>query len=184
MDPLKIIEKFYRPGSLVHSLLIAHSEKVAEKALQAARAIAKNGAPADETFIRDAAMLHDIGIYLTNAPKIGCFGERAYICHGYLGREILENEGLPGHALVAERHVGVGLSVNDIREQRLPVPERDMTPRSIEEITVCFADKFYSKGQDPLREKPVDEVRDSIRRYGEEKLVIFDEWLRMFGFNF
>ncbi|MDA8091496.1 MAG: HDIG domain-containing protein [Nitrospiraceae bacterium] len=181
MDPLKIIERFYKPGSLAHGLLIAHSEKVAEKALKSAQfAKNKTGAPADENFIREAAMLHDIGIFLTNAPKIGCFGDRPYICHGYLGREILEQEGLPRHALVAERHVGVGLTVDDIRSQGLPIPERDMSPRSIEEIIVCFADKFYSKGKDPLKEKSLEEVRASIRRHGEQKLRVFDEWLGMF----
>ncbi len=182
MDALKTLEKFYEPGSLAHGLLVAHSEKIAEKALQtAARFTEKSGVLADADFIREAAMLHDIGIFLTNAPKIGCFGDKPYICHGYLGREILEKEGLPRHALVAERHVGTGLTVNDIREKKLPIPERDMTPRSIEEIIVCFADKFYSKGKDPLREKPVEEVRASIGRYGEEKLRIFDGWLKMFN---
>ncbi len=59
-------------------------------------------------------MLHDIGIFLTNAPHIGCYGDKPYICHGYLGREILDKEGLPGHAMVCERHVGAGLTVTDI----------------------------------------------------------------------
>ncbi len=180
MDPLKLLEKYYPPGSLAHALLIAHSEKVTEKALQAAQAVKRSGGAVDEDFIRQAAMLHDIGVFLTHAPKIGCFGVKPYICHGYLGRQLLEKEGLPRHALVAERHVGVGLTINDIRQQNIPVPERDMTPRSIEEVIICFADKFYSKGKDPLKEKSTEEVRASIRRYGEEKLRIFDEWLKMF----
>ncbi len=180
MDPLELIEKYYKPGSLAHGLLVAHSEKVAEKALQAARVAQKNGETVDEDFIREAAMLHDIGIFLANAPKIGCFGDKPYICHGYLGRELLEREGLPDHALVAERHVGVGLTVDDIRRQKLPVPERDMSPRSIGEVIICFADKFYSKGKDPLKEKPLEEVKASISRYGDDKLKIFDGWLKMF----
>jgi uncharacterized protein len=48
----------------------------------------------DERFIQEAALLHDIGIFLTNAPKIHCFGDYPYICHGYLGAEILRKEGL------------------------------------------------------------------------------------------
>ncbi len=180
MDPLEIIGKYYGEGSPAHGLLIAHSKKVAEKALQAAHVAAGNGEAADEGFIYEAAMLHDIGIFLTGAPKIGCFGDRPYICHGYLGRNLLEKEGLPAHALVAERHVGTGLTVDDIRRQGLPIPERDMSPRSIEEIIICFADKFYSKGKDPLREKPLAEVRASISRYGEDKRRVFDTWLRMF----
>ena len=188
MDPLKIIGKFYGPGSAAYGLLVAHSEKVAEKALLSAARLArkkekqkwKNIRP-DEEFIREAAMLHDIGVFLTDAPAIGCFGDEPYICHGYLGRQILEGEGLPMHGLVAERHVGVGLTADDIRRQGFPIPQRDMTPRSIEEIIICYADKFFSKGKDPLREKSVEEARRSISRYGEEKLAVFDGWLELFG---
>ena len=177
MAPLEVIVKFYKPGSLAYRLLVSHSEKVAEKALRAAA-----GAGAgDKDFIYEAAMLHDIGIFLTDAPALGCFGVKSYICHGFIGRELLEKEGLPAHALVAERHVGVGLTAEDIRKQGLPLPERDMTPRSIEEIIICYADKFYSKGKDPLREKTVEEARRSIARHGREKLKIFDEWLKLFG---
>ncbi len=180
MDPLKIIERFYRPGALAHRLLVSHSRKVAEMALATA---AKNGIRTDENlnFLYEAAMLHDIGIFLTDAPGLGCFGDKPYICHGYLGRELLEKEGLPGHALVAERHVGVGLTAKDIAEQRLPLPERDMTPRSTEEIIICLADKFYSKGKDPLRKKTLEEAREQVRRYGQEKLAVFDEWLKLYN---
>jgi hypothetical protein len=54
----------------------------------------------DTRFVEEAAMLHDIGIYLCNAPEIDCHGEAEYICHGYLGADILRREGLPKHALV------------------------------------------------------------------------------------
>ena len=43
-------------------------------------------------------------------------------------RELLEKEGLPQHALVCDRHTGVGITIEDIRAQELPIPERDMTP--------------------------------------------------------
>ncbi len=178
MAPLETIGKFYKPGTLAHRLLVSHSEKVAEKALRTA---AGAGAGVEEEFLYEAAMLHDIGMFLTDAPGLGCFGSQPYISHGFLGRQLLEKEGLPGHALVAERHVGVGLTVKDIKEQKLPLPERDMTPRSIAEIVICYADKFYSKGGDPLREKTAEEARRSIARYGREKLKIFDEWLLLFG---
>ena len=180
MEPLELIEKFYPPGSLSLRLLTEHSRLVAGKALETAGKV-PHLAP-DPDFIFEASMLHDIAIFLTGAPSIGCHGDKPYICHGYLGREILENAGLPRHALVAERHVGVGITAGDIRTRGLPLPARDMTPRSIEEIIVCFADKFYSKGgKTPAREKPVEEVRRSIARYGEDKLAVFDGWLRLFG---
>ncbi len=121
MDPIKIIRKYYGPESKAYYLLTRHSEMVAEKSVRIAQRV-RHLHP-DPDFIREAAMLHDIGIFLTNEPGIGCHGDREYICHGYLGREILEKEGLPRHALVCERHVGVGLSAAEIEDKNLPVPE-------------------------------------------------------------
>lgn len=180
MDPLKIIETYYTPGSKAHYVLLHHSMMVSEKAIGIAGRI-RDYRP-DRDFIREAAMLHDIGICMTNEPGIGCFGGRQYICHGYLGRELLEKEGLPRHALVCERHIGVGISLRDIQEKKLPLPHRDMVPVSIEEQIVCFADKFFSKNPEfLLKEKPLERVREGIAIYGDEKLRVFDAWLRRFG---
>ncbi len=152
---------------------------VAQKAIKVAQRI--NHLNPDIKFIEEAAMLHDIGIYLTKAPHLGCFGDKPYICHGYLGREILEKEGYPRHAIVCETHVGVGLSVADIEKNNFPVPKRDMIPATIEEKVVCFADKFFSKDNDPLKEKPISKVREFIGKFGEDKLKQFDEWVKLFG---
>jgi uncharacterized protein len=181
MEPLDIISKYYKPGSISYEFLVTHSEKVAEKALAVARRV--EALKPDVDFIREASMLHDIGMFLTDAPQLGCYGDKPYITHGYLGRELLEKEGLPRHALVAERHVGAGLTIEDISRQALPLPLKDMTPQSLEEKIISFADKFYSKGKELKREKSVDEVRESMRKYGPAKLAVFDEWLRFFGYN-
>lgn len=181
MEVLEIIRKYYKPGSIAHNVLLAHSEKVAEKALAIAERVRSLGP--DLLFIREASLLHDIAIFLTNAPHIGCYGDKPYIAHGYLGRELLEKEGFRKQALVAERHVGVGITIEDISRHGLPLPLKDMTPQTLEEKIISFADKFYSKvkGKE-LKEKSLEEVRTSIRRYGEEKLLIFDEWVRFFGY--
>ncbi|MEW6586592.1 MAG: HD domain-containing protein [Nitrospirota bacterium] len=180
MDPVAIIEKYYSPGSPAHHILISHSRIVAEKALKIARRV--NHLQPYLQFIQDAAMLHDIGIYLTNEPEIGCYGDREYICHGFLGRELLEKEGFPKHALVCERHVGVGIALRDIEEKSLPLPKRDMSPVSLEEKIICLADKFFSKDPEFLvKEKPLALVRKSVARYGDDKLRRFDEWVKMFG---
>jgi uncharacterized protein len=179
MNPVELIKKYYASYPEAYDFVIRHAEMVAKKALRVAENV-KHLNP-DMKFVEEAAMLHDIGIFMTNAPQLGCYGDKPYICHGYLGREILEKEGLQRHALVCERHVGVGLTVEDIRKNRFPLPERDMIPQSLEEQIVCFADKFYSKDNAPLEEKPVDRVREFIARFGEDKLRVFDEWLEMFG---
>jgi uncharacterized protein len=179
VDPINIIRKYYSPESKAYYLLTRHSGMVAEKSVRIAQRV--RHLHSDPDFIREAAMLHDIGIFLTNEPVIGCHGDREYICHGYLGREILEKEGLPRHALVCERHVGVGLSAAEIEDKNLPVPKRDMLPVSIEEQIICFADKFFSKDADfLLQEKPLDMVRKGIARFGPEKLRRFDEWVKLF----
>ena len=180
MNPEKLIEKYYAPESMAYHFLIQHSRMVAEKALRVAERVKYLGP--DMNFIHEAAMLHDIGILFTNEPAIGCYGDKTYICHGYLGRELLENEGFPRHAIVCERHVGIGLTRKDIEENKLPVPGRDMMPVTIEEQIICYADKFFSKDTEfLLREKPLEKVRRGIAIYGEDKLQRFDEWVKLFG---
>lgn len=160
------------------NFLLGHSRQVARKAVEIAKRVRYLNP--DVRFIEEAAMLHDIGIIKTMAPAFGCRGEAPYICHGVFGREMLEAEGLPRHALVCERHVGVGLTIEDIREKGFPLPMRDMLPESLEEKIVCFADKFFSKDGNPLEEKPLEAVRTEIARYGEDKLAVFDEWAELF----
>lgn len=180
MDPVRIIKQYYAPESLACRILLMHSRAVSEKALEIAGRV-KHLHP-DSEFIREAAMLHDIGIFMTDEPQIGCHGKKKYICHGYLGRELLEREGFSKHALVCERHVGVGITIKDIEENNLPLPKRDMIPLSVEEQIICFADKFFSKDAEFLqKEKPLDAVRAAIAKFGRHKLKRFDDWAKMFG---
>jgi uncharacterized protein len=104
------------------------------------------------------------------------------VCHGYLGRELLDREGLPRHGLVCERHVGMGITLQDIEKNGLPLPGRDMVPVSIEEKIICVADKFFSKQEGRLTvEKSAATVRAHLQDYGEEKVRQFDEWLALFS---
>ncbi|MEG1904894.1 MAG: phosphohydrolase, partial [Bacteroidales bacterium] len=62
MDPLSIIKKYYPENSEIYHVLVDHSRLVADKALElAARHPELNP---DMNFIEEAAMLHDIGIFL------------------------------------------------------------------------------------------------------------------------
>jgi uncharacterized protein len=104
--------------------------------------------------------------------------------HGVLGRAILEQEGYPLHALVCERHTGVGLTLEDIIRQNLPLPHREMSPESLPEQIICFADLFYSKSRGRLAErKTVEKVRKKLRHFGEDKVAIFDLWLAKFKYE-
>ena len=143
MNPKTIIQRYYNPGSRVGDLLIRHGEQVATKSVEIADRLSH--LKPDRLFLYEAAMLHDIGIFMTNAPLIHCHGTRPYICHGYLGRTLLDDLGYPRHGLVAERHTGAGITLDNIEQHKLPLPLRDMVPQSLEEKIVCVADKFFSK---------------------------------------
>ena len=177
MNPIDIIKKYYPSSSEAYHILVTHSRSVADKALEIARKHPELNL--DLTFIEEAAMLHDIGIFLCNAPEIDCHGDAEYICHGYLGADLLRAEGYPRHALVSERHTGTGLSLEMIIERNLPVPHRDMQPESMEEQLICFADKFYSKTK-LEKEKSVEKVRKGLVRFGDETLLRFDNWCKLF----
>jgi len=180
MNPINIIEEFYAPKSLAFDLLIMHSSRVAEKAGSIALNVPHLNP--DLKFIYEASMLHDIGIFLTDAPDLGCHGKYPYICHGWLGRSILEKKGFIKHALVCERHVGTGISVQEIKNNNLPLPERDMLPVSIEEQIICFADKFFSKGSHPPdQEISVEKIIAGLEKYGHDKVLKFKLWMDMFS---
>lgn len=173
-----LLEKYFTNTDTL-SIVLEHSRLVAAKALRVADAL---GRPEiDRQFIEEAALLHDIGICRTASPGIGCHGDEPYIRHGIIGREILESEGLHRHALVCERHIGVGLTVNDIIAQNLPIPKRDMVPLSIEERIISFADLFYTKKRGAVHvQKTPDGVRENLVRFGKNKVVLFNSWLAEF----
>jgi uncharacterized protein len=182
MDPIPMLRKYYPPDSRAYDILIRHSTLVTEKALETANKVAH--LKPDIAFIREAAMLHDIGIFRTHAPDIGCNGPEPYIRHGVLGRQILEKEGLFRHALVCERHIGVGITAAEIRKARLPLPERDMLPISLEEQIICFADKFFSKNPDTLEhEKTLDSIIQLLHHHGESQVERFHVMLDKFGYT-
>ena len=161
-------------------ILMIHGKMVAGKALEVCGHL--NLDADTRKLVLEAAYLHDIGVCRTSAPEIGCHGHEPYIRHGLLGREILEAEGLPLHALICERHTGVGLTVEDITTQQLPLPPRDMTPHSLAERIICFSDLFFSKNPERLEhEKSVEKVRKGLARYGADKVAIFDGWLAEFA---
>jgi len=180
LNPIALLEKYYPPGSESHRILLQHSKQVAAKAIAIANRLLLGTAAVN--FIREAALLHDIGILCTAVPQLGCQGDLPYLCHGIKGREILEAEGLPLHALVCERHIGVGLSAEEILRQQLPLPVRDMLPVSLEEQIVTYADLFFSKNPAKLGlERSADKVRIFLVRHGKDKVAVFDKWHERFG---
>jgi uncharacterized protein len=180
MNPIDIIADTCGRGSKTFEILIAHGNQVARKAIRAAEQVAD--LKPDLDFIVNAAMLHDIGILKTIRPGLGCNGKHPYICHGILGRELMENIGLPEFGLICERHVGVGISTDDVQQFHLPLPARNMIPVSIEEQIICYADKFFSKNGNGQKaeEKSIEKIVNGLKSYGPDKVKRFQSWVEMF----
>ena len=176
MKAWSILQRHYDPSSELFERLVIHSVLVARKAREIAERCFERepGAAIDLDFLVEAALLHDIGIKGCNAPEILCTGTEPYIRHGVLGRKILEDEGLPRHALVCERHTGAGITMEEVVLQNLPIPPRDYLPISIEEKIICVADKFFSKDRDKIwKEKSSRKIEKSLGKYGP---AVLDRW--------
>lgn len=171
MKPLELIHKYFKNNYENEKILIFHLRAVAQKSLEMAKKVKE---PVDMNFLEEAALLHDIGVSQVQFGKEKDPQKPAYIAHGYLGREILEKEGFPRHALVAERHVGSGLTKEEAKT--LGLPEREMLPLTIEEKIICVADKFYSKSHE--EEENIQEIRAEFKGYGGNALSRFDQYLK------
>lgn len=177
MWKIRLLARYLEAGPF--EIVLEHSRHVADLALEVAGRLSLPDD--DRLFIAEAALLHDIGVCQVDAPTLGLHGPHPYIMHGVLGRAILELEGYPLHALVCERHTGVGLTCEDIVRQGLPLPHREMCPQSLPEQIICFADLFYSKNPGRLGErKSVEQVRKKLLPFGTDKVAVFDDWLVRF----
>lgn len=172
VDYQAVIDSHYPAGTRLRDIFMAHSRAVADLALDLASRLSL---PLNPDEIRAAAMLHDIGIFLTDAPSIGCTGSEPYITHGILGARLLRNLGSEWepYARVAERHTGSGLTATEIEAQGLPLPRRDFLPETLLEKLICYADKFFSKSGD-MKRKERDAIRISLARKSEEAARRFD----------
>ncbi len=179
VDSEDILKAAFGAGTRRFDIVRRHGAQVAARALQIAAGL--ESASVDMNFLHTAAMLHDIGIVKTATPQLDCHGDQPYARHGIIGRQMLETLGLPDLALVCERHVGVGITIADIRERGLPLPLRDMRPVTMEEKLICYADKFFSKtnGQ-PENAKSAADVARHLERYGRRQAETFIRWAARF----
>ena len=175
-----LYEEFYPDGTLSRRILEQHSRSVAELALEINRRL---GYPLDEGEVMTAAMLHDIGVFLTDAPTIGCYGTRAYLEHGCLGGDMLRRHRVDEkYARVAERHTGSGITVDEAAQPWLSLPSgRNLCPETDLEQLICYADKFYSKSGD-MQQKSLERVRSSMAKFGQAALDRFERLHSRFGY--
>lgn len=178
MNPLDIIYKYYPADDALRRLLLKHSRQVADKALAVCERHPE--LHLDRQLVYEGAMLHDVGIFLTNAPGIFCHGSEPYLLHGRLGAELMRKEGREDLARICERHTGTGLTAEDIRRQGLPLPLEDFRPETEAEKVICYADKFFSKSH-PDAEKTAAQVVKSLAKFGPKSPAIFQTWDERYG---
>lgn len=178
MDVKAIIDRYYPVENELKNIYNIHAEKVTSLALEmAARHPELN---IDTDFVKEAAMLHDLGIFLTDAPRIYCFGSEPYLCHGYLGAELLRSLGYERHARVCERHTGTGLTKEQVVANGWKLPVKDFVPETIEEQLICFADKFYSKTKFLETRRTFEQVVESMAKISAESVEKVNRWAEMF----
>ena len=129
--------------------VLKHSKAVQKLALE----IAEDIPNIDKDYIKIGSLLHDIGRfdYYKESPEK----------HGIRGAEILRNEGHNEYATIAERHLGSGISKEDILEQKLDLPLQDYIPISKEEKIIAHADNLI----DEDRRMPLKSV---VERFEKE----------------
>lgn len=129
-EAIKLLRK-HAPNEKSFKKVLEHGRAVQKAALEIAK-----GTSLDLEFVKGAALLHDIGRFKCKPEEI--------IRHGLYGARILTQEGFPEYALMAERHIGAGISKDDITEQRLDLPSKDFLPVSREEKLIAHADNLIS----------------------------------------
>ena len=175
MKPEILINKYFEDNLRLRDTILKHSKNVKDLAVKIASQLdLKN----DMVFLKEAAMLHDIGVSQVKIKFNSESAKLSYINHGHLGRKILEKEGLSKHALVAERHVGAGISKKGAKV--LGLPARDMLPDTIEEKLICFADKFDSKS--PGKRDDIKSIEKEMSSYGDDSFRRFRKLRKLFGY--
>ncbi len=164
-EAIRLLKK-YSSRDRDFDAVLRHVKAVQRLALE----IASKIPGADMEFIKGAALLHDIGRF-----KTGIEGKEI-VKHGIFGSEILRREDLDDYALVAERHMGAGISKEDVIEEGLELPLKDYVPLSKEEKIISHADKLISGDKRISIDAAVDrfnkelgkKVGDKIRKQAEE----------------
>lgn len=110
--------------------VVEHCLAVSEYAYELALAIKNKGYEVDVELVRLGGLLHDIGRSRTHGIE-----------HGVVGAEILRELGFDEKlALIAERHIGAGITKEEAIE--LGLPPKDYLPITLEEKIVAHADNL------------------------------------------
>jgi uncharacterized protein len=172
---IRALHEKYAPTREAFDLVYTHCEIVSAIA---ERMVGHTGLDAD--LVRAGCLLHDIGVYrLYDAA--GELDHAPYVRHGVLGHELLSAEGFAeAICRFCSCHTGVGITRDDVRRQRLPIPSGDYLAESGEERLVMYADKFHSKTSPPTF-VTADSYAVDVGRFGEDKVARFRSMREEFG---
>lgn len=149
--------KKYAKDDEAYDQVLAHVLAVKDLAVEIADKILQKHPEIkiDLDFIICASILHDIG-------RFDCPPGKDSPRHGVIGADIIRKEGLDQRfALVCERHLGGGITKQDVLDQDLDIPKKDYLPETIEEKIITYADKLIS------RDRRIS-AEEAIRRFHKE----------------
>ncbi|MBW1648508.1 MAG: HDIG domain-containing protein [Deltaproteobacteria bacterium] len=124
-----------------------HCLAVAEATIKVGHVLAKNRS-IDCSFIWSAALLHDIGRYMTHDPLL----------HGVEGYKLLSMLGHEKEAYVCASHILFGLNAAEARQ--LGLPNHDFLPRTIEEKLVPLVDYLIEYDQPTTLDRRFSSLRE------------------------
>ncbi len=108
--------------------VIKHSIAVYRKAME----ISENFNDADKDLIKKGSFLHDIGRSKTNDIDHAIIGAKIAIKHGF-SKEVTK---------IIERHIGSGITKKEAIN--LGLPEKDYSPKTLEEKIVSHSDNLVN----------------------------------------
>ncbi len=148
---IKLLKKYSNSEESFNTVL-NHSKAVQKAALSIAEDVKKEH-NINLNIIKIGSLLHDIGRFKCN--------KKDSIRHGVVGGEILRKENLPEYAEIAERHVGVGITIKDIKQQKLDLPLKNLVPETKEQKIITYADNLVFGER-------IGNINEVIERYRKE----------------
>ena len=177
-DDVIAMHKKYAPSAAVYDLVYTHCLIVRDVAVQL---IVNSSLEVNRELVEIGAMLHDIGVYPLFETNGRLREGVQYITHGIEGERILRQEGLPESVWrFAAHHTGVGLTKQDIIDQKLALPAADYLAKTDEERLIMFADKFHSKTTPPFFNS-YEWYRSDVAKFGTDKVAMFEQMAVLFG---
>ncbi|MEV8633653.1 HD domain-containing protein [Streptosporangium sp. NPDC051023] len=176
-EQIRALHEKHAPTQEAFDLVYIHCEIVCGIAEQL---LTRTGFDLNRDLVRAGSLLHDIGVYRLYSAD-GKLDHTRYVRHGILGYELLLEEGFPEEICrFCSCHTGMGLSRDDVQNQRLPLPVADYMAESSEEKLVMYADKFHSKTNPPTFVSAASYAAQ-VQRFGEDKVVTFKTMCETFG---